>query len=423
MSAPYSHNHVGQFDPSMCWFATLQPDDKITLRPLVLQAQPEVTLAASPIRGQPPRLEVGSVYMSNPLASWVLVRVNVGRAGGGQVELVALKRSDGQEGYCDLSAQGGCREVSAIEPTSLFEFVEVSNAVQAAAAMAAAGENQCQWWIDVRNESLFTTQPKEAALERGSTSSTTCGTGSLALLDSRSDEFMAVVSYLQSTMNRPVRVESVKKVQNEHQDSFFNFMQKRMTARSPGKQTPPRAEMLWHGTRRTPTATILGDDNGFDMRLSTAGMWGQGMYFAERAEYSDRYAHRPGMQQAVGHGGCFSFGASFGGVSFGPSAPPLPVSVGGGGGGGGGFNFSQPPSNFVQSHDETNGVKELILAEVLVGESCETQPDRSLRRPPVKTGTHLRYDSVNGLTGGSRVYVTYENGTARPVYLVSYRTG
>jgi len=160
-----------------------------------------------------------------------------------------------------------------------------------------------------------------------------------------------------------------------------------------------------------------------DMRLSTAGMWGQGMYFAERAEYSDRYAHRPGMQQAVGHGGCFSFGASFGGVSFGPSAPPLPVSVGGGGGGGGGFNFSQPPSNFVQSHDETNGVKELILAEVLVGESCETQPDRSLRRPPVKTGTHLRYDSVNGLTGGSRVYVTYENGTARPVYLVSYRTG
>jgi hypothetical protein len=32
----------------------------------------------------------------------------------------------------------------------------------------------------------------------------------------------------------------------------------------------------------------------------------------------------------------------------------------------------------------------------------------------------VRYDSVCGVTGGSRVFIVYENGRAYPEYLVTY---
>ena len=52
--------------------------------------------------------------------------------------------------------------------------------------------------------------------------------------------------------------------------------------------------------------------------------------------------------------------------------------------------------------------------------------DRSLRMPPplsYTAGTQLgqaRYDTVTGSTGGSRVYMTYDNQKAYPAYLIMY---
>ena len=96
------------------------------------------------------------------------------------------------------------------------------------------------------------------------------------------------------------------------------------------------------------------------MRLGKAAMWGNGNYFAVNASYSDDYAHH------------------------------LP-----------------------------DGTCQMFLAKVLTGRSIKLQPDSTLRRPPPLQGD-LRYDTVNGETNGSRVYIAYSNDKAYPFYLISY---
>jgi hypothetical protein len=90
-------------------------------------------------------------------------------------------------------------------------------------------------------------------------------------------------------------------------------------------------------------------------------MWGPGIYFAEKASYSGlSYAHRLG-----------------------------------------------------------DGQKCIMLAKLLVGAEVELPPDGRLRMPPNKADGE-RYDTVAGSTGGSKVYIVYENGRAYPEYLVTY---
>ena len=68
------------------------------------------------------------------------------------------------------------------------------------------------------------------------------------------------------------------------------------------------------------------------------------------------------------------------------------------------------------------------MAKVLTGCSCECQPDPSLQMPPLKKSdassqrqlVKARYDSVNGVTHGCRVYMTYDNEKAYPAYLIKY---
>ena len=125
---------------------------------------------------------------------------------------------------------------------------------------------------------------------------------------------------------------------------------------------------LFHGSRSTCAETICASEVGFDMRYSREGMWGQANYFAVKAEYSDTYAYR----------------------------------------------------------DDQSGLKELILAKVLAGDSYECLPDKSLKFPPEKPAAgdsqlkQVRYDSVSGTTHGSKVYMTYSNEKAYPAYIITY---
>lgn len=89
-------------------------------------------------------------------------------------------------------------------------------------------------------------------------------------------------------------------------------------------------------------------------------MWGRGLYFAEKASYSNSYA----------------------------------------------FTTAQ-------------GRKCILLAKLLAGEEIHMQSDRSLRFPPDRPDGR-RYDTVTGTTGGSKVYIVYENGRAYPEYMVTY---
>lgn len=48
---------------------------------------------------------------------------------------------------------------------------------------------------------------------------------------------------------------------------------------------------LYHGTRDTDPMMIYNSEEGFDMRFSRPGMWGQAVYFAKNSRYSNNYAH------------------------------------------------------------------------------------------------------------------------------------
>jgi O-acetyl-ADP-ribose deacetylase (regulator of RNase III) len=129
-------------------------------------------------------------------------------------------------------------------------------------------------------------------------------------------------------------------------------------------------KLLYHGTRNTPPDVIYQTEDGFDMRYSAEGMWGQGIYFAVNSSYSDGYAHKL-----------------------------------------------------------SNGNKSMFLARVLVGDdhNCSsTAVTKKFRKPPAKAQTvrgykTTFYDSVSGTTNGSKVYIVYENSRACPAYFIEYQ--
>ena len=134
-------------------------------------------------------------------------------------------------------------------------------------------------------------------------------------------------------------------------------------------ETPLREELLFHGTRGNDPKLIYKGEVGFDMRHSAEGMWGKGNYFAVNSSYSHRYSFQSG------------------------------------------------------------GLHVMFAAYVLTGNSFNCNPNNSLRKPPTLALESCRsdatvqrhYDSVSGTTGGTRVYITYDNNRAYPAYIITYR--
>lgn len=64
---------------------------------------------------------------------------------------------------------------------------------------------------------------------------------------------------------------------------------------------PPTEKKVWHGTGSTPPEKIYKDkQDGFMMQKSTlANMWGVGIYFADKASYSNSYAFREGTSRQM----------------------------------------------------------------------------------------------------------------------------
>ena len=155
-----------------------------------------------------------------------------------------------------------------------------------------------------------------------------------------------------------VDVMKIERIQNRYLWEKYIFHARRMKEKNNGNINEKE---LFHGTSGTvPEKIYVDEEEGFDMRFSRSGMWGQGNYFAEKASYSDNYAYQ-----------------------------------------------------------DPNGTKQLFLAKVLTGDSIELKSDTKLRMPPVKEGS-VRYDTVNGVTHGCRVYISYSNDKAYPFYLITY---
>ena len=182
-----------------------------------------------------------------------------------------------------------------------------------------------------------------------------------------SEEWNEEVGKVRKTL-RGASVVRLERIQNKWLWERYSFARKRMLKTNKGHVNEKH---LFHGTRGTPPEKVFRSEKGVDFRFSREGLWGTGSYFAVNASYSDPYAY---------------------------STP-------------GGINE-----------------KQMFICQVLAGDSynAETNTDRSLRQPPLKSGQisgsfEERYDSVKGYTKGSHVYVVYDHEKVYPAYLVTYR--
>ena len=191
----------------------------------------------------------------------------------------------------------------------------------------------------------------------------------LFMLDALSREWIRITSKFRESMpDTESDIISVQRIQNKWLWERYSQHKVRMYEKNDGVVNEKE---LWHGSRLSSSDNIYDSEEGFDMRFSLQGLWGQANYFAEMASYSDHYAFK-----------------------------------------------------------STDGTKEILIAKVLTGDSFESKSDSSLRMPPEKPSSRktgnvqlkqLRYDSVTGITRNCRVYMTYTNDKAYPAYLIRYR--
>eukprot|EP01062_Namystynia_karyoxenos_P031600 TRINITY_DN23438_c0_g1_i1.p1 TRINITY_DN23438_c0_g1~~TRINITY_DN23438_c0_g1_i1.p1 ORF type:complete len:506 (+),score=102.55 TRINITY_DN23438_c0_g1_i1:82-1518(+) len=175
-----------------------------------------------------------------------------------------------------------------------------------------------------------------------------------------------VASLLRSSLPRATGI-TVVHIQNRYLDLQYRTRMRLLKEKN-GEESD--VLLLWHGTRGVDPSEIYNGESGFDPSFSNEGLWGQAVYLSTTAQYSDSgYVHR------------------------------LP-----------------------------DGRRQLLLAEAAVGRSVQHPADSKLRRPPElphdlrqQGGAAIqRYDSVNGITCGTQVYMVYEKSQTYPRYLVEY---
>ena len=185
-----------------------------------------------------------------------------------------------------------------------------------------------------------------------------------------SREFKEIAALFTRTMpTDKCTIQRLERVQNK-----VLWMRYRDCKERFGRDLPSAGEkLLFHGTRQNDPEVIYRSDAGFDVGHSRVGMWGPGNYFAVNASYSDDYARAKNVL------GC------------------------------------QDP------------LYKMLVAKVLTGLPFVSPPNSALRFPPERADTgaregrvRRRYNSVQGTTGGSEVYITYSNEQAYPAYIISY---
>ena len=185
--------------------------------------------------------------------------------------------------------------------------------------------------------------------------------------DSDIDEYNVVASRFEQTLSPPrYKIIRIERIQNKLLWQKYLDCANRMFRFNNGKI---EEMILFHGTRTNVPELVYKGDASFDMRFSDKGLWGRGNYFAVNASYSDVYSHR-----------CQGAG----------------------------------------------GYRQMLVANVLTGYSYVCHSDRTLEKPPFRAGgdtdVKRRYDCVASadVSGGSKIYITYENDRAYPAYLITY---
>jgi len=171
----------------------------------------------------------------------------------------------------------------------------------------------------------------------------------------------------QFKLTQKANIFKIDKIINHRLKILYDLELAQVKQKNNNDPTFQNVKLLFHGTSKTDPNMIYNGEKGFMMQFAAEGMWGKGTYFAEKAAYSHSYAFA------------------------------------------------------------NQNIKQMFLAEVILGDSYTCASDRSLRVPPEKKARKSalglqveRYDSVSGETGGSKVYIVYDNNKAYPTYLISY---
>ena len=186
----------------------------------------------------------------------------------------------------------------------------------------------------------------------------------LVAVNHKTFEWKSVKTLMKQSL-RNIEIVQLQRIQNRQLWDKYALEMKHMSERNNGTVNEMK---LFHGTRKTDPKVIVRAVRGIDFRYSRRDyqlLWGTGAYFAVNANYSDRY--------------CYI--------------------------------------------DSSSGMKQLLLVSVLTGNSCsyEKTNDPTLTKPPpLSQGSHVLYDTVNGYTKGSYVYVVYDHDRAYPAYLITY---
>ena len=160
------------------------------------------------------------------------------------------------------------------------------------------------------------------------------------------------------------RLVQIDRVQNRQLWEKYALEKGHMNQRNNGLLNE---KLLFHGTRKNDPRSVVQSLRGIDFRCSRRDhqlLWGTGAYFAANANYSNRYSYHNAQLQAW----------------------------------------------------------QMIIVKVLTGNSCSyRKPNPSLTRPPpLFAGSNLLYDTVCGCSGGSDIYVVYDQDRAYPAYIISY---
>ena len=161
------------------------------------------------------------------------------------------------------------------------------------------------------------------------------------------------------------RLVQIDRVQNCQLWEKYALEKRHMNQRNNGLVNE---KLLFHGTRKNNPKSVVQSLRGIDFRCSRRDhqlLWGTGAYFAANANYSNRYSYYNTQLQAW----------------------------------------------------------QMTVVKVLTGNSYSYRNSNpSLTRPPpLFAGSNLLYDTVCGSSGGSDIYVVYDQDRAYPAYIISYR--
>ncbi|CDW84031.1 UNKNOWN [Stylonychia lemnae] len=173
-----------------------------------------------------------------------------------------------------------------------------------------------------------------------------------------SNEWTEIENQFKQTMSS-YKIQNIERIQNKRLWRVFTVENQDVADRN--NQNSAQTLMLYHGTGQNSPKLIYDGEEGFDMRYSNEGMWGKANYFAQNASYSHGYRHK------------------------------------------------------IQ-----NRTYQMFFARVTVGQNIKLESDTTLKMPPMNGNQSKRYDSVQGYTKGSNVFMIYANKKAYPEYLITY---